>query len=193
MKKSFLTLLKQKEIFKKLANEKMTGIQDLSKQISYRNLFYYFKSKSAPIKFLRFKTPLSFYRNIKDIHITLKKVEKDQKEFKSDVNEKVRGNLSLKSSDQFNTIKYIKTFYESREKVIKLFNDYSNISSKAKHTSKQGEGLKMLTPKQMLQRLPIALAQVKAGNNSENLLNEIKQIVYSLYQSKKITKKYTIT
>ena len=41
----------------------------------------------------------------------------------------------------------------------------------------------------MLQRLPIALVQVKAGNNSENLLNEIKQIVYSLYQSKKITKK----
>ena len=40
----------------------------------------------------------------------------------------------------------------------------------------------------MLQRLPIALAQVKAGNNSESLLNEIRQIVYSLYQSKQITK-----
>ena len=49
--------------------------------------------------------------------------------------------------------------------------------------------LKILTSKQMLQRLPIALAQVKAGNNSENLLNEIRQIVYSLYQSKQITKK----
>ena len=41
----------------------------------------------------------------------------------------------------------------------------------------------------MLQRLPIALAQVKAGNNSENLLNQIRQIIYSLYQSKEITKK----
>ena len=41
----------------------------------------------------------------------------------------------------------------------------------------------------MLQRLPIALAQIKAGNNSENLLNEIRQIVYSLYQSKEVTKK----
>ena len=49
--------------------------------------------------------------------------------------------------------------------------------------------LKILTPKQMLQRLPIALAQVKAGNNSENLLNEIRQIIHSLYQSKEITKK----
>ena len=46
-----------------------------------------------------------------------------------------------------------------------------------------------LTPKQMLQRLPIALAQIKAGNNLQNLLNEIRQIVYSLYQSNEITKK----
>ena len=53
----------------------------------------------------------------------------------------------------------------------------------------EGTGLKILTPKQMLQRLPIDLAQIKAGNNSESLLNEIRQIVYSLYQSKKITKK----
>ena len=53
----------------------------------------------------------------------------------------------------------------------------------------EGKGLKILTPKQMLQRLPIVHAQVKAGNNSENLLNEIWQIVYSLYQSKEITKK----
>ena len=45
----------------------------------------------------------------------------------------------------------------------------------------------------MLQRLPIALAQVKADNNSENLLSEIRQIVYSLYQSKESLKKYTIT
>ena len=53
----------------------------------------------------------------------------------------------------------------------------------------EGKELKILTPKQMLQRLPIAHAQVKAGNNSENLLNEIRQIVYSLYQSKESTKK----
>ena len=41
----------------------------------------------------------------------------------------------------------------------------------------------------MLQRLPVALAQIKAGNNSESLLNEIRQIVYSFYRSKEITKK----
>ena len=52
-----------------------------------------------------------------------------------------------------------------------------------------GTGLKKLTPTQVLQRLPIALAQVKAGNNSESLLNEIRKIIYSLYHSKQITKK----
>ena len=58
-----------------------------------------------------------------------------------------------------------------------------------KKATTKGEGLKILTPKQILQRLPVALAQVKAGNISENLLNETRQIVYSLYQSKGITKK----
>ena len=48
---------------------------------------------------------------------------------------------------------------------------------------------KILTPNQMLKRLPIVLAQIKAGNNSESLLNEIRQNVYSLYRSKEITKK----
>ena len=57
----------------------------------------------------------------------------------------------------------------------------------------EGKGLKILTPNQMLKRLPIALAKIKAGNNSESLLNEIRQIVYSLYRSKKLLKKYTIT
>ena len=53
----------------------------------------------------------------------------------------------------------------------------------------RGTGLKILTLKQLLQRLPIALAQVKTGNNSESLLNKIRQTIYSLYQSKAITKK----
>ena len=65
----------------------------------------------------------------------------------------------------------------------------SDANYNAKQNETKGKGLKVLTPKQMIQRLPIALAQVKASNNSENLLNEIRQIVYSLYQSKEITKK----
>ena len=87
------------------------------------------------------------------------------------------------------TVENTKNLYNSRQKVINLFNDHAKIRSKAMYKTKEGIGLKILTPKQILQRLPIALAQVKAGNNSENLLNEIRQIVYSLYQSKEITKK----
>ena len=51
-----------------------------------------------------------------------------------------------------------------------------------------GQGLKILTPNQILSRLPITLAQLKAGNNSEKLKNEIRQLLYSLYRSKKLTK-----
>ena len=53
----------------------------------------------------------------------------------------------------------------------------------------EGKCLKILAPKQMLQRLPIALLQVNTGKTSENLLNEIGQVIYSLYRAKEITKK----
>ena len=60
----------------------------------------------------------------------------------------------------------------------------------AKRLAKQeAKGLKILTPKQMLQKLSITLAQIKAGNNSESLSNKIRQIIYSLHQSKEIIKK----
>ena len=65
----------------------------------------------------------------------------------------------------------------------------SDANYDARKNKTKGKGLKILTPKQMLQRLPIALVQVKPGNNLESLLNEIRQIVYSLYHSKQITKK----
>ena len=54
--------------------------------------------------------------------------------------------------------------------------------------NQQGKGIKILTPNQMLSRLPITLAQLKAGNNSEKLKNEIRQLLYSLYHSKNMTK-----
>ena len=82
-------------------------------------------------------------------------------------------------------------FYNARNDAIKVIEDYGPMILEAKKLAREqeGTGLKILTPNQMLKRLPIALAQVKAGNNSESLLNEIRQIVYSLYRSKEITKK----
>ena len=89
---------------------------------------------------------------------------------------------------QKNTLFNNEMLYKARNEAIKFYDDYSFMMSEAKPKAAEGSGLKILTPKQMLQRLPIAVAQVKAGNNSENLSNEIRQIVYSLYQTKEITK-----
>ena len=75
--------------------------------------------------------------------------------------------------------------YKARNEAIKFYDDYSLMMSEAKTKATKGTKgteVKILTHKQMLQRLPIVLAQVKAGNNSESLLNEIRQTVYSLYQ-----------
>ena len=74
------------------------------------------------------------------------------------------------------------------KKVVELFDNCSRIGSEAKYETIHGGGIKILTPKQMLQRLPITLAQVKAVNTSKNLLNEIRQIIFSLYQKNKLTK-----
>ena len=60
--------------------------------------------------------------------------------------------------------------------------------SAAERRNQQGQGLKILTADQMLSRLPITLVQLKAGNNSEKLKNKIRQLLYSLYRSKKLTK-----
>ena len=79
-------------------------------------------------------------------------------------------------------------FHKASQKDIKLFDDYTTIASKPKYEAKYGKGLKILTPKQMFQRLPIALVQLKAGNISENLLNAVRQITYSLYREKKLLK-----
>ena len=75
----------------------------------------------------------------------------------------------MKKTEKNDVFDSLKSLYRGRELVI--------------------NGLKILTLKKILQRLPIALAQVKAGNNSENLLNEMRQIVYSLCQSEEITRK----
>ena len=106
--------------------------------------------------------------HIHDFVKNTKPQDPKQKKLKSDVLDSVRG------------------LVKGRELMYNAFR--SGIFHKLEE-SQEGEGLKILTPNQMLKRLPIALAQVKAGNNSESLLNEIRQIVYSLYRSKEITKK----
>ena len=121
--------------------------------------------------------------------IKLSDVKNDRTIFKSHLGEIKKGNNKKRSRQQKNAIYNIEMLYKARNEAIKFYDDYSSMVSEAKNKVTKRTGLKILTPEQMLQTLPIALAQVKAGNNSEILLNEIRQIVCSLYQSKEITKK----
>ena len=75
---------------------------------------------------------------------------------------------------------------EKPDKILEIVKEILDFNKRI--WKQQGSGLKILTPDQMLSRLPITLAQLKAGNNSEKLKNEIRQILYSLYRSKKLTK-----
>ena len=107
-------------------------------------------------------------------------------------------------------MKNINLLYKLGESVTKFFNDYNSIVSETKCKTIHDKGipsmsarvthgqvakvfdhsnLKIVSPKQVLPSLPIELAQVKAGNTLENLLNEIRQIIYSLYRTKEIIKK----
>ena len=83
------------------------------------------------------------------------------------------------------TDEYLK-YLEEQEKDRKKFSD--EYDSNGSGLNKKGKGLKILTNKQMLNRLPILLAQIQAGNNSIKLKNELRQILYSLYRSKALTK-----
>ena len=142
------------------------------------------------------KDPISLLKAIKECEITLKEARDRQRNYKHYLNviRKVYTN-----SVQKKILSNIENHFNAREKAIKFIEDYGSMVLEARRLAREQEGtganemLKILTPNQMLKRLPIALAQVKAGNNSESLLNEFRQTVYSLYRSKEITKKYTIT
>ena len=75
---------------------------------------------------------------------------------------------------------------EKPNDILGIINEILDFNKEIK--KQQGSGLKILTPNQMLSRLPISLAHLKAGNNSEKLKNEIKQLLYSLYRFKKLKK-----
>ena len=110
-------------MFDELANERMKEIHDLSKQIYFNNLTYHYKGKIPSKKCIAFKGPLNFYNTIREGYTTLEKAEEEQKEFKHEINDIVRG--KKKTGGHMHAINNIKTLYESREKVTKLFNGYS--------------------------------------------------------------------
>ena len=114
-------------------------------------------------------------------------------------NNKSKPNSNQGTDKKRNTFDSVSALYEGQELALNAFRSRmfpikvtqgkGRPFMLALHPSELTKRLKMLTPKQMLQRLPITLAQIKAGNTSKNFLNEIRQIRYSPYWAKEITRK----
>ena len=187
--KDKLFLSKEREIFKDIYNKRLDKIEELSTKIDYDNLKYVVVGTGDEYDFNNLDDPLTFLNNIKKGKISMNKAIEQQENFYKYLNIIRIGN---KNDNQKKVLANAYILFNGRNSAIKFIEDHGSIILEAKRLAKEeqeGKGLKILTPNQMLKRLPITLAQIKAGNNSESLLNEIRQIFYSLYRSKEITKK----
>ena len=160
----------------------------MNNKTDYGNLKYAVESSGDEYRFNKIEDPIALLNDIKKGKISLEEAKEQQKNYYNYLNTIRRG---IKNASQKRTLANINILFNPRDNAIKFIEDYSSMILEAKKLAKEqkGIGVKILTPNQMLKRLPIALAQIKAGNNSESLLNEIRQIVYSLYRSKEITEK----
>ena len=166
-------------------------IEEIEKKVDRNKMAY--KGTNKTYHFRNFKTVRTFGDEIRNNVISLDTINIEQTNLLSyifDFTKKSKPRNPAQRKLRSDVLDSVTSLVQGREMVLTAFK--SGIFQVSKESQK-GEGanemLKILTPNQMLKRLPIALAQVKAGNNSENLLNEIRQIVYSLYRSKEITKK----
>ena len=190
--KDKLLISRKIEFFKDIYNKRLDKIEELNSKIDYDNLKYIVeksgvKKDSDEYDFNKIKDPITFLNNIKEDKISIQEAKDKQENYYNYLNKIRKGD---KSANQKRTLSNINILFNARDNAIKFYEDYSSMILEAKKLAREqeGEGLKILTPNQILKRLPIALAQIKAGNNSERLLNKIRQIAYYLYGSKKITK-----
>ena len=165
-------------------------MKELYDSVDHNNLKFEYVGSTEDVCFYEYMDSKELFNAIRDNKIGFSEAKNKQNDF---LNKLTNIKIGRKTLEQEKIINNLERFYLSRQEVINFFRDFTEMLSDANYNAKQnetkGKGLKILTPKQMLQRLPISLAQVKAGKNSESLLNDIRQIVYSLYQSKQITKK----
>ena len=162
-------------------------IEEIEKKVDRNKMVY--KGTNKTYDFRNFKTICDFGNEIRNNVISLDTADIEQTNLLSyvyDFSKKKRPRNPAQRQLRADVLDSVTSLVQGREMVINAFK--SGIFQVSKE-EQEGTGLKILTPNQILKRLPIALAQVKADNNSESLLNEIRQIVYSLYRSKEITKK----
>ena len=138
----------------------------MNNKIDYDNLKYVVERSGDQYSFNKLKDPIALLNNIKNGKISLEEAKEKQKDYYNYLNTILKRN---KSANQKRTLANIKIFINARDNAIKFIEDYSSMILEAKKLAKEQEGtVKILTPNQMLKRLPIALAQIKAGNNSES-------------------------
>ena len=144
-------------------------------------MFNYKHKNTSAKTFNDFTDAINLYEKIMKGDIDLEKVKENQIEFKSELTKIKR--VQQKLDEQKSELENIQKLSTSRKNAVKIYDDCSSLESKAKYKEKHEKGLQMLTTKQILQRIPVALEQVKVGDTSENLLSEIRQIIYSLYRA----------
>ena len=145
---------------------------------SYKKFIKYIKNESEGINYELFKKHFNF---VVPGALTKKLYETKNKKESNELVEKIKNRWSdLKVEIKKMSENEIKT--EKPDKILEIVKEILDFNKKIR--KQQGLGLKILTPDQMLSRLPIYLAQLKAGNNSEKLKTEIRQILYSLYRLK---------
>ena len=175
-----LLLSKERETFKNIYNERLDRLEELNERIDNDNLKYIVITTGEEFEFDKSVDLLEFFNDTEAGKISLEEAKNSQQYYEEYLKKMRKGN---KSAEQKETLADISIPSNARNNGTKFIEDYDSMIREAKRLAKQeGKGLEILTPKQMLQILPIELAQIKAGNNSEILLNEIRQIVYSLYQ-----------
>ena len=177
-------------IFNELINKRKELMSELYDSVDYNNLKFEYVGLIKDVRFYEYKDSKKLFNMIENSQIKNSEAKNKQNNILKKLNEVKMGNKTI---EQRQTISNLEKFYKSRGEVINFFRDFIEMLSDANYDARknetEGKGLKTLTPKKILQRLPIALAQVKAGNNLKNLLNEIRPILYSLHQSRQITKK----
>ena len=181
----FAILLFFNNCFDEIKNE-LNKIKRYENKLIRDNLFY--ESSKQIYDFRVFKTIRYFGDSIYNHKIKIHEANQQQAkllEYILSFNEKSRPRSYENKNKKNDVFDSAGNLYDDRVWWMIVLRAFKSVLFPLK--SIKGTGLKILTPKQMLQRLPIALAQVKAGNNSQSLLNEVKQIVYLLYQSNEIT------
>ena len=174
------------------AKKELDKIKEIQKNVDREKLIY--ETNEYTYSFKNFQTIKTFGRDIYEDKITIEEANEYQTDLLAEIinfRKKTKLKSHEKKQEKEIVLENLYNFFEGKEKVLDTFESkiFSIKSKGADILNPNHSKLKILTPKQMLQRLPIVLAQVKADNNSESLLNVIIQIVYSLYQSKQITKK----